>query len=219
MTSQKPLLEVTKRSRLALLLGVLLLAACAHGDKLVKAPECAALLPTSDYYPVGALDPTDGRADQFDREWFSAHLTAMGESPIMCNDAVTEYRFLWLRTFHHPVVIRATIADHRATLHAVELDGKGGYEPGQMLRQVNRSLSTREVHTLEQVVGDSNLRQTPSVERSAMLGTDGARWVLEIRDRTGYRVLNRQSPGSGAIRDFGMHLLSLTGWSSIGPVY
>lgn len=219
MTSQKPLFGMTKRSRLMLLLGGALLAACAHSDKLGKTPECAALLLTSGYYPVGAFDPSDGRADQFDREWFSAHLTAMGESPITCNNAATEYRFLWLRTFHHPVVIRATIADRQATLHAVELDGKGGYEPGQVLRQVKRSLSITEVQTLEQVVANSNLRQTPSVERAAMLRTDGARWVLEIRDRTGYRVLNRQSPASGAIRDFGMHLLSLTGWSSIGPVY
>lgn len=219
MTSQTPPFRMTGRTRLMLLLGVMLLAACAHGGKPGKATECAAPLPTSGYYPVGALDPSNGSADQFYRQWFNIHLGAMGESPITCNDAATEYRFLWLRTFHHPVVIRVAIADHQATLHAVELDGKGGYEPGKVLRQLNRSLSTAEVQALEHVVTASNLRETPSVERSAGVQADGARWVLEMRDRTDYRVLNRQSPSSGAIREFGMHLLSLTGWSSVGPVY
>ncbi|MCY1230808.1 hypothetical protein D9M72_432370 [compost metagenome] len=143
----------------------------------------------------------------------------MDEPSITCNDAATEYRFLWLRTFHHPIAIRATITGRQAILHAVELDGKGGYEPGQVLRQLRRSLSAEELQTLEHVVTASNLRQTPRVERLAVLGTDGAQWVLEISDRTGYRVLNRQSPTSGAIRDLGVHLLSLTAWSSIGPVY
>lgn len=205
------------RTRLTLLFGFVLLAACTHRGKPAADPGCAALLPTSVHYPVGALDPADGRADQFYRQWFSLHLKAMSESPVTCTEAETEYRLLWLRTFHHPVAVRVSIADDRATLRAIELDGKGGYEPGKVDREVNRSLSKAELEAL--MVAASKLRQIPSVERPAVLGSDGARWVLETRDRTGYRVMHRQSPQSGAIREFGLQLLSLTGWSSIGPVY
>src|SRR5262245_46652627 len=43
---------------------------------------------------------------QFRSDWYSRHLRAMNEValPFLVNDDES-YRFLWLRTFHHPVAI------------------------------------------------------------------------------------------------------------------
>lgn len=36
------------------------------------------------------------------------------------------YRFLWLRTFHHPIAVAAVALEGGAQLRFVELDGRGG---------------------------------------------------------------------------------------------
>ena len=45
--------------------------------------------------------------DAFRQEWYSKHLNAMGEPrlPDVPNEA---YRFLWLRTFEDPIMVRLT---------------------------------------------------------------------------------------------------------------
>jgi hypothetical protein len=46
--------------------------------------------------------------DAFIREWFSKHLTAMAEPPLphLAASGLEVYRFLYLRSFHHPVMVR-----------------------------------------------------------------------------------------------------------------
>ena len=51
-----------------------------------------------------------------------------------------------------------------------------------------------------------------------LIGTDGAQWVVEAIDAGGYRVTERWSPESGAVRELGLALLALTGWDP-RPVY
>jgi hypothetical protein len=63
----------------------------------------------AEYFPAGVLGDT---ADQhrFLADWYSKHLTAMGEPSLLevsRQDATVEvYRFLWLRSFHHPISVR-----------------------------------------------------------------------------------------------------------------
>lgn len=67
------------------------------------------------------------------RCWYSAHLDAMEERPL--REAVSTggeaYRFLWLRTFHRPVVIRVVARNGQIVLETKETDGHGGYAPGR----------------------------------------------------------------------------------------
>ena len=50
------------------------------------------------------------------------------------------------------------------------------------------------------------------------ISTDGAEWIVEANEAGRYRFVIRQSPDDGPVRQFGLVLLGLTGWS-IEPVY
>ena len=63
--------------------------------------------------------------DDFKEEWYSQHLIAMGE-PLLPDGANEVYRFLWLRTFHNPIMIRLTYDPKGCDLIAKRLDGAGG---------------------------------------------------------------------------------------------
>jgi len=51
----------------------------------------------------------------------------------------TVYRLLWLPTFHHPVCVRIVRTGESAQLRAKVLDGRGGYERGQIA--IDRSIT------------------------------------------------------------------------------
>lgn len=73
-----------------------------------------------------AYFPTDA-VSKFQTEWYSKHLAAMKEASLYAseNDAVESYRFLWLRSFHHPVAVRIwkTETDQFISLNALTLAG------------------------------------------------------------------------------------------------
>jgi hypothetical protein len=81
------------------------------------------------YFPPGALDPDSPRSDNFRNHWYSQQLEAMAEPVLKPGGDSKVYRFAWLRSFHHPVAIRVVDGDAHCTLHAIELDGAGGYAP------------------------------------------------------------------------------------------
>ena len=77
----------------------------------------------------------DQEENDFVVEWYSKHLRAMKEPSLWKlaqNDrSAVVYRFLWLPTFDRPVSVRLVKSGESALLDAVELDGRGGYEPGK----------------------------------------------------------------------------------------
>ena len=147
----------------------------------------------------------------FVADWYGRHLRAAGEAPLFEATGPT-LRFTWLRTFHAPVVIRLdTASDGTVTMTATELSGQGGYEPGTVARRIERRLSAGEAAALRRMVEQTGvLRQAP---RTCDLGLDGAQWIVESAGPGGYRFVDRQSPESGPVRAFGLHLIGLTGWT------
>ena len=176
-------------------------------------------------YPSGRTgDPV---MDDFQSRWYSRHLRAAGEprlggaAPRHEVSGVGVLRFTWLRTFHAPVMVRVeATADGGLTLIATELTGAGGYEPGGIARRLERSLSAEETAQLAAMITQTDvLELTPSNdcpmidENTIIVGADGARWIIEANGSTGYRYVNRWSPEDGPVRDLGLHLVALTGWS------
>ena len=63
------------------------------------------------YFPVGVFQDDASNAE-FRARWYAKHLRAMGEESLLSAAANKEflgYRFLWLRTFHHPVSMKLRI--------------------------------------------------------------------------------------------------------------
>jgi hypothetical protein len=135
--------------------------------------------------------------------WYGKHLRALrGTSLCPASSPSTEaYRFLWLRSFHHPVLVAAERTGGRATLRVVESSGAGGYEPGRVTVDTAFALTEDQWASLVHAV-DSASFWNPAVSRpDSMVGVDGAEWIFEGVRSGRYRAEDVWSPGTR-----GMHL-------------
>ena len=152
---------------------------------------------SAEYFPAGVFGDTP-KQHQFVAEWYSKHLTAMGEPSLLelsRRDATAEvYRFLWLRSFHHPISVRLVVRkDGRATLTSKESDGKGGYEPGKLIRNTTATLSKEQTDLFRSQVKHYALWNLPT-RQSGQIGLDGAQWIIEISGGGRYHIIDRWSP-------------------------
>lgn len=164
--------------------------------------------------------------DDFRSSWYSSHLRAAreprigGAAPAHEVDGLGVLRFTWLRTFHAPVMARVEArTDDGLRLTATELSGAGGYDPGRISRQVERRLSADEAGQLIALLNQTRVLDLPSsndcpVEENGdlIIHGDGAQWIIEANGPAGYRYVDRWS-ADGPVRDLGLHLLGLTGWT------
>lgn len=164
------------------------------------------------YFPKKTF--TDGweNSDAFTNEWYGKHLKAMGEkSLIKVSDQNPEiYRFLWLRTFHHPIFVRVErTSAHSFDLISRELDGAGGYEPGENYRTIRRSLDENEWCEFIKILAKANYWKLPTNQPDEM-GNDGAQWILEGVKDGRYHIVDRWTPQSGEFREACIYLLRLS---------
>lgn len=152
---------------------------------------------------------------QFEVEWYSGTLTAAKEPSLYSASLDSAHpsilRFTWLRSFHPPVVIRVEWNGLSGRLVAKQLSGAGGYVQGKHVRVVQRRLGIWETFRLRYMLWRTNLLKLPP--KDCVLGLDGAEWVFEAVDEDGYHYLDRWSPESGGVRDAGLFLVGLTGWT------
>ena len=163
-------------------------------------------------FPV--LDTITGRPPLNDdrRDWYSKHLGAMAESALPTGPGET-YRFLWLRTFDHPVVVRVTCIEKGCVLTALRTNGQGGYEAGSVVERKTRTMSDAEVRRFREMFGRVQFwRPQPADDR---LGLDGARWILEVRRGQDYHLWDVWSPDASgayaAYRELCLDLIRLSG--------
>src|ERR1022692_1355040 len=102
---------------------------------------CTALA-SAQYFPKQSLDD---RGDEFRSKWYSRQLHALKEPSLLTqskNPNSEAYRFLWLRTFHHPVAIRVVLRpDGTGVLTTKVASGAGGYSPGVLKEENSRDLT------------------------------------------------------------------------------
>jgi hypothetical protein len=118
------------------------------------------------------------------------------------------FRFLWLRSFDHPIGIRIVCVERTCELTAQRLGGRGGYEPGSLVERKARTLSEREAARFRALLTEVQFwGQQPPDKR---IGLDGAQWVLEGRRGQHYHVWDVWSPEtSGPFTGFRQPCLEL----------
>jgi hypothetical protein len=153
-----------------------------------------------DYFPVGVLGDSSSQ-HRFRSDWYSKHLTAMREPSLWDvsgqDSAMEVYRFLWLRSFHHPISVRLTVRhDGTGLLTSKETDGKGGYDPGKLIRNVTATLSREQTDWFRDRAEGSGLWKLPTKqpEAAGTVGLDGAQWIIETRKGGRYHIVDRWSP-------------------------
>lgn len=166
------------------------------------------------YFPDHAFND-DGRLNDFIVHWYSKDLNALQEPSLWeisrISSSAQVHRFVWLRTFHHPVAVRIEIAkDGTGTLTAKMSSGAGGYEPGKLIEDRTQVVSKDDIHGLLAKLGSTNYWSLPSRDPNPS-GHDGSQWVIEaVRDGE-YKLIDRWSPKNGPARDIGLLVLHLSG--------
>ena len=221
--------RTTSKSRIGLCLVFVGLAACTkHSSPLPPQPGTPSLAEMADcatatsydrpvvesYWSAGTFQrpPSFGEkalSDEFTREWYTTQLCAMGEAPLTAPAAGSvRIRFIWVRTFHPAISVRVEHSAHETQLFAVELDGKGGYEPGTAARRIRRSLSLEEWTSLQESISNSGFWGLPTKPPSGLLGFDGAQWIVEVATQDRYHVVDRWRGAD--LQPIGRYLLELS---------
>lgn len=134
-------------------------------------------------------------------------MRSLEEGPLRCSTPnELTIRFMWLRTFHAPVLVR--LAGPPWVSKARVTDGHGGYEPGVVVHREARELSEDEREHLLQSFEALDFWSRELAEPKA--GCDGAHWILEAATPTKYRMIDEWSPERGVLRDFCLDLLRCT---------
>jgi len=163
------------------------------------------------YFPAGSLD-------DFSVDWYSKFLRAMSEPSLLPSEGDGPrhaYRFTWLRTFHHPIAVRAELGTKEPSVITKMTDGQGGYETGNLIRDEQNVLTAKQVESLAYLVVQVDLWHLPAVVRlfypngDEMVGCDGAEWIVEARHNEIYHVTTQWSPEEGPVRRLGLAFLDL----------
>jgi len=180
------------------------------------------------YFPTDQAFALDGFASTLDRGMYSAVLESMQEPPLCGNEkAVEEYRFLWVRTFHDIVAVRASRSRRTPVLHvrvlrgfsidAADQDGKiVEYKAGELVFTDERILREEEWEKLVTQIADLDFWTQPTGEMHT--GVDGAAWLLEGAKAGEYHAVSRWSPREGAFRQTCLTLLSMA-QKDFGEIY
>ena len=156
------------------------------------------------------------RLDEHRRDWYSKHLRAAGEPSLFERARAGQadvLRFLWLRTFHAPVIVRIEdISEPRPRMIATELSGQGGYAPGTVKRRIDRALTTDEASMLRRQLAIHNPLVLPAGSDSCDAGMDGSQWIIERAADHRYKLVDRFYAALGPVHTAGLAMLRLTGW-------
>jgi hypothetical protein len=156
------------------------------------------------YFPPAAV--SGSRA-----AWYSKQLTAMEEVSMYAPDnmALESYRFLWLRSFHHPVAVRMWKSETDQFITLKELSGAGGYEPGRIITNRTRKLTRDEWDAFMRRLDEACYWNLPAVDPGDA-GLDGAQWILEGVKDGRYHIVDRWTPTSGNFHEACLYALKLS---------
>jgi hypothetical protein len=128
-------------------------------------------------------------------EWYSKHLAAMGEPALWLwrDRDMTAYRLLWLPSFDHPVCVRIDRTGDGARLQARVLDGKGGYEPGQVAVEKRLALDSAQWSNLVRHLEAASFWDIPTKLKGDG-GCDGDQLIIEGIKGGKYHVVDRWEP-------------------------
>lgn len=158
------------------------------------------------YFPPKAFSD-DVRLNQFVYDWYSSELKVLEEPSLFemaGNRAAETYRFLWLRTFDHPVAVRLEFRnDGSAVISAKVATGSSGYpdKKAQLLENFSRPITRKQTQVFQMLLKKIDFWKLPSSDEHH--GNDGADWIVEGVKQGTYHLVVRWSPKEGGIRELG----------------
>jgi hypothetical protein len=170
------------------------------------------------YFPKGAF-ADETRLNDFLTNWFSNELRSLKEPSLYQQRnaaSVESYRFLWLRSFQHPLCVSLSIGGDGAGILTLKIANGSGKKPGRIIESHKLTVSKEKTtHFRDSIsaLGFWTLRGDISQAR----GPDGSEWILEGTKDARYHMIEEWSPKSGAVRSLGLALALDLGHAKIPP--
>lgn len=172
--------------------------------------SCTRFVPGQTRYFPERTFGDDSQSDRFVSAWYSRQLRALHEPSLLESSklpSAVSYRFLWLRTFHHPVAVRVDVqSDGRAILTTKITSGAGGYSAGDLITNETKTLGNEEADRIIAKIDASGFWKMPAYSRE-QAGADGSEWVMEAVVNGKYHLVSEWTPTKGAIHDLGTFFL------------
>jgi hypothetical protein len=184
----------------------------------------AAVAHAQEYFPSGVFS-AQPEVDRRAASSYASVLEAFGEQPLFSlspPEGVECYRFIWLRAFARPVVLRLTVlkgGDGTLVIKVGEAANPplGDYQTVKLVREEKKRLDQRAVGRFRSYVDLSDLYTIPQYDTK--VGFDGAMWVFEAISYGKYHIVSRWSPKDGAVREVGTRLIYLAIGGDLLPIY
>ena len=172
------------KALLSLLLIIILAASCTTAsDKSSQANSKFDTLPlpvdsTVFYFKTKAnwQNTTRDALDTFVNSWYSYMLFTLKEPILKDYKGEKEvYRFTWLRSFNHPVIIRLEKQGDVIELFGKVSDGAGGYKPGKVIYDTTLHLTDEQVNAINLKLNSANFwtLQTKTEMKMAWMARSG----------------------------------------------
>lgn len=108
------------------------------------------------------------------------------------------YRFTWLRSFHHPIVVRIENNNDDYILYWKVGKGAGGYKPEGILKQGVNKMSAEEWETFNTLIDREDYNNIRN-KQSMAIG-DGATWAIEEKLPNKFRAKRTENPDTDLFR-------------------
>lgn len=123
---------------------------------------------------------------------FSSTLWVMKE-PLIFNRKLNKeiYRFIWLRAFDNPIVVRIEKKNMEVILFWKTLGKYGNYALNEIVANKSKKVFLKDWSKFKSILDSTQFWQMTRVGNG---GTDGSEWALEGIDSTRYNVATYWSP-------------------------
>jgi hypothetical protein len=165
------------------------------------------------FFPIGTFrgpdQPRHYDVDASDRAGVSAILSAVREPSLSCRSRSSmDFRLVWIRSFHQPVVVRVTIPGDQSVQPYVVIDAPG-YDGGSLIERRHRTLNHTERRMLVASLESARFWSMPSEFDPPF--PDAESFVVEARVAAAYHVVGRRLSAPGPFRELGKLFIKVAG--------
>jgi hypothetical protein len=160
------------------------------------------------YYPANAF----GGDLKSNQEWialYSKYLEGFREPSLFeraKSPSSQSYRFLWLRSFHKPILVRLDVGSDAIGRLTIKIgSGPGVSATGGPVDERIRRLTKQQTDSFLDQINTLGFWEL-SPQEDPVSGPDGARWIVEGVKDGQYHVVHRWTPQNGAVRTLGLDL-------------
>lgn len=136
--------------------------------------------------------------------YFTRYLSAMKEPSLqrdLAEGTKTVFRFTYLRSFDDPITVRIWQKGDVFEARAVRLKMNREYRPLEIIHDRSFRIDPEKLEKIRSELEKKDFWKPLTNDELMLEGLDGSRWIFELHDNNGYKMIDVWSPGSTPLDD------------------